>query len=170
MRVELPKTSAVRGDPMVLRRPDANASVRFGLARAPATNCNRKGTGGGIGDTRARGASLYAGLHRRETLRLESSDVNIARRQIVIRRNVISKYVDTPKSGHGRVIDLSAELASSLEKHRKVTPSTTGRVMLQDTGRPAQAQHLYAWTRAAMDSAIPVAPPPACQPAPELRR
>jgi integrase len=81
------------------------------------------------------------------------SDVNLARRQIVIRRNAISRYVDTPESGHGRLIDLSAELTSALEKLRKVTPSTMGRVMLQDTGRQALAQHLYAWTRAATDAA-----------------
>ncbi len=62
--------------------------------------------------------------------------MNLAPRQTVIRRNAISKYVDTPKSGHGRVIDLSAELTSALERHRKATPSTTGRVMLQDTGQP----------------------------------
>ena len=48
---------------------------------------------------------------------------------------------------------LAAELTSALEKHRKMTPSTEGRVLLQDSGRPALAQHLYAWTRAAMDSA-----------------
>jgi integrase len=96
---------------------------------------------------------LHAGLRRGEILGLEWSDVNLARRQIVIRRNAISRYVDTPKSGHGRVIDLSAQLTSALEKHRQATPSTGSRVMLQDTGRPALAQHLYAWTRAAMDAA-----------------
>jgi integrase len=92
---------------------------------------------------------LHAGLRRGEMLGLEWSDVSLPRRQIVIRRNAISKYVDTPKSGHGRVIDLSAELADALARLHDVTPSTTGRVLLQDSGKPALARHLYAWIEAA---------------------
>jgi integrase len=76
-----------------------------------------------------------------------------ARRQLVVRRNAISKYVDTPKSGHGRVIDLSSELTTALERHRKVIASTTGRVMLQDSGKPAVARHLYQGIRQAMAKA-----------------
>jgi integrase len=77
-------------------------------------------------------------------------DVNIPRRQLVVRRSVISKYVGTPKSGHGRVIDLSAELAAALEKHLATLVPRTGRVFRQDSGRPALAKHLYAWTQVAM--------------------
>jgi hypothetical protein len=55
---------------------------------------------------------------------------------------VISKYVDTPKSGHGRVIDLSAELTAALERHLAASSTKTGRVFLQDSGRHALAQHL----------------------------
>jgi integrase len=96
---------------------------------------------------------LHGGLRRGEILGLEWGDVNLSRRQIIIRRNVISKYVDTPKSGHGRVLDLSAELAGALEAYRASTPSTAGRVFLQDSGRPALARHLYAWIDAAMAKA-----------------
>jgi integrase len=80
---------------------------------------------------------LHGGLRRGEILGLEWADVNLSRRQLVVRRNVISKYVDTPKSGHGRVLDLSAELAGALERLRDVTPSTAGRVFLQQ--RPPRA-------------------------------
>ena len=96
---------------------------------------------------------LHAGLRRGEILGLEWGDMNLQRRQLVVRRNAISKYVDTPKSGHGRVIDLSSELTAALERHRKVNPSTAGRVMLQDSGKPALARHLYRWIGDAMAKA-----------------
>jgi integrase len=57
---------------------------------------------------------LHGGLQRGEMLGLEWADVNLVRRQIVVRRNVISRYVDAPKSGHGRVLELSTELAGAL--------------------------------------------------------
>ena len=57
---------------------------------------------------------LHSGLRRGEILGLEWEDVNLARRQLVVRRNVISRYVDTPKSGHGRVVELSSELLDAL--------------------------------------------------------
>lgn len=96
---------------------------------------------------------LHGGLRRGEILGLEWSDLNLPRRQLVIRRNVISKYVDTPKSGHGRVLELSTELARALETYRAATSSTAGRVFLQDSGRPALARHLYAWIDAVMAKA-----------------
>jgi integrase len=70
---------------------------------------------------------LHAGLRRSELLGLEWEDVNLQRRQIAVRRAVISKYVDTPKSGHGRVIDLSAELTAALERHLAASSAKTGR-------------------------------------------
>ncbi len=96
---------------------------------------------------------LHGGLRRSELLGLEWEDVNIERRQISIRRAVISKYVDTPKSGHGRVLDLSAELTAALQKHRNASSTKTGRIFRQDSGRPALAQHLYNWMGAAMTRA-----------------
>jgi integrase len=96
---------------------------------------------------------LHGGLRRGEILGLEWGDVNLPRRQIVVRRNVISKYVDTPKSGHGRVLELSAELAAALETLRAASTSTAGRVFVQNSGRPALARHLYAWIEAAMAKA-----------------
>jgi integrase len=93
---------------------------------------------------------LHAGLRRGEILGLEWDDVNVTRRQLVVRRNVISRFVDTPKSGHGRVVDLSGELAVVLGKLLAASGSKAGRVFLQDSGRPALARHLYAWVDAAM--------------------
>jgi integrase len=96
---------------------------------------------------------LHGGLRRGEILGLEWDDVKVARRQLVVRRNVISRFVDTPKSGHGRVLDLSSELVAVLEKLLAASASKTGRVFLQDSGRPALARHLYAWIDAAMTRA-----------------
>jgi len=96
---------------------------------------------------------LHGGLRRGEMLGLEWSDVNLVRRQIVVRRNVISKYIDTPKSGHGRVLELSTELTAALMLLREATPSTKGRVFLQNDGKPALARHLYAWITKAMAKA-----------------
>src|ERR1019366_9422720 len=96
---------------------------------------------------------LHGGLRRSELLGLEWEDVNIERRQISIRRAVISKYVDTPKNGHGRVLDLSAELTAALQKHRDASSTKKGRIFRQDSGRPALAQHLYTWMDAARDRA-----------------
>ncbi len=64
----------------------------------------------------------------------------------------ISKYVDTPKSGHGRVLELSAELTDALAA-LAATSTRTGRVFRQDSGKPALAKHLYAWSEAATKAA-----------------
>ena len=66
-----------------------------------------------------------------------------------MRRNVISRYVDTPKSGHGRVVELSSELHDALAALREASQWKTGRVFRQDSGRPALARHLYAWMEVA---------------------
>lgn len=96
---------------------------------------------------------LHGGLRRGEILGLEWEDVNLARRQLVVRRNVISRFVDTPKSGHGRVLDLSGELSDALDKLSQASKWKTGRVFRQDSGRPALARHLYRWMEVAMDRA-----------------
>jgi integrase len=44
---------------------------------------------------------LHGGLRRGEILGLDWADLNLSRRQLTVRRHQISKYVDTPKSGHG---------------------------------------------------------------------
>ncbi len=93
---------------------------------------------------------LHSGLRRGEILGLEWEDVNLARRQLVVRRNVISRYIDTPKSGHGRVIDLSSELLDALTALKEASKWKTGRVFRQDSGRPALARHLYVWVGVAM--------------------
>jgi integrase len=95
---------------------------------------------------------LHGGLRRGEILGLEWPDVNLTRRQITIRRAAISKYVDAPKSGHGRVLELSSELTEALRSLAATSPKT-GRVFRQDSGRPALAQHLYAWMERATKSA-----------------
>jgi integrase len=92
---------------------------------------------------------LHGGLRRSELLGLEWEDVSLERRQITVRRAVISKYVDTPKSGHGRVIELSTELTRALETHLAASSHKKGRVFRQDSGSPALAQHLYKWMDAA---------------------
>jgi integrase len=51
------------------------------------------------------------------------------------------------------VIDLSAELAAALELHLAASSTKSGRVFLQDSGRPALARHLYAWRDSAASRA-----------------
>jgi integrase len=93
---------------------------------------------------------LHGGLRRGEMLGLECEEVNLPRRQLVVRRNVISRFVDTPKSGHGRVLDLSEELAAALGRLLQGSATKGGRAFRQDSGRPALARHLYAWIEAAL--------------------
>jgi integrase len=93
---------------------------------------------------------LHAGLRRGEILGLEWEDVNLARRQLIVRRNVISRFVDTPKSGHGRVVELSEELCAALQTLLQASKWKTGRIFRQDSGRPALAKHLYRWAEVAM--------------------
>jgi integrase len=92
---------------------------------------------------------LHGALRRGEILGLEWEDVNLARRQLVVRRNVISRYMDTPKSGHGRVVELLSEPLDALTALKEGSSWKTGRVFRQDSGRPALARHLYAWMEVA---------------------
>ena len=65
---------------------------------------------------------VHAGLRRGEMCGLRWIDVDFTQRQIVVRQSVWRNIVGTPKSGHGRVIDLSAELEQALLAHRHRRP------------------------------------------------
>jgi integrase len=51
-----------------------------------------------------------------EARALQWDDVDLARREIRIARAISGGKVDTPKSGHGRTIDMSAQLADILRR------------------------------------------------------
>lgn len=65
---------------------------------------------------------VQAGLRRGEMCGLRWIDVDFTQRQIVVRQSVWRGIMGTPKSGHGRVIDLSAELEQALLAHRHRRP------------------------------------------------
>lgn len=56
------------------------------------------------------------GLRVSEAIGLEWSDVDTDRRQITIARATSRGRTDTPKSGHGRVVDMSNQLAEALRR------------------------------------------------------
>ena len=56
------------------------------------------------------------GLRIGEVIGLEWSDVDIERRRITVSRNTSRGVTDTPKSGHGRVVDMSNQLADALRR------------------------------------------------------
>jgi integrase len=47
-------------------------------------------------------------------------DVDL-RRRITVQQAVWKGIVDTPKSGHGRIIPMTDELADALRRHRHLT-------------------------------------------------
>ena len=54
------------------------------------------------------------GMRLGEALALEWDDIDFARREIRIARAISGGRIDTPKSGHGRTVDMSAQLAETL--------------------------------------------------------
>lgn len=102
-----------------------------------------------------------AGLRMGEMLALEWSDVELRRRQLVVRRSDWYGKISTPKNGHARVVPLTSALISALEETNKQT--NTGRVLgplsvqkirrmmreaqlaarLEDTGRLHVLRHTF---------------------------
>ena len=87
-----------------------------------------------------------AGLRRGELLALRWSDVDFKRRQIVVRQATWHGITDTPKSGHGRVVDMTVSLHDALTRHRHLRSEY---VLARDDGRPATEKILRTWLAAA---------------------
>ena len=95
-----------------------------------------------------------AGLRRGEMIGLRWCDVDLKRQQLVIRQAVYAGVVDTPKSGHRRIVDMTASLADALARHRHLRGE---RVLCTDDGQPVTDKILRAWHAAAQRRAnLPV--------------
>ncbi len=92
-----------------------------------------------------------AGLRRGEMIGLRWSDVDFKRRLITVQQAVWKGIVDTPKSGHGRVIPMTDKLFDALRAHRHLRGE---RVLCEDGGEPATEKVLRGWLAAAQRRAV----------------
>jgi integrase len=91
-----------------------------------------------------------AGLRMGEMLALRWCDVDFRRKQIVIQQAVWQGVVDVPKSGHGRIVPMTAALASALQRARHLR----GELVLyrDDDGTPTPAPATHATVRAWLEA------------------
>jgi integrase len=75
-----------------------------------------------------------AGLRCGEMIVLEWSDVDVANRQVCVRRSDRNGHVTTPKGGRLRRVPLTRRLTAALREHRHLRNL---RVLCQDDGEPA---------------------------------
>ena len=73
-----------------------------------------------------------AGLRRGEIIALRWQDVDLKRRQSKIEKSVWQGVEDVPKSGRGRIVDMTEALTEALRAHRHLKGP---RVLYQDDGR-----------------------------------
>jgi integrase len=78
-----------------------------------------------------------AGLRCGEMIALEWGDVDLAKRQLCVRRSDWNGQVGTPKGGRQRYVPLTRRLTASLAEHRHLRSK---RVLCQDTGAPFTRQ------------------------------
>lgn len=78
-----------------------------------------------------------AGLRCGEMIALEWSDVDLANRQLTIRRSDWNGHVTTPKGGRPRYVPLTRRLAEALSSHRHLKST---RVLCQDDRKPLTRQ------------------------------
>lgn len=97
-----------------------------------------------------------AGLRRSEMIGLRPCDVDFRRNLLIIEQAVWKGIVDTPKSGHGRIIPMTRALADALQRHRHLRGQ---RVLYTDDGQPATDKILRRWVTAAKRRAqLPLSP------------
>jgi integrase len=87
-----------------------------------------------------------AGLRRGEMIALRWCDVDFVRRQLHVRQSVWKGTTDTPKGGRGRIVPMTAALASALQRYRHLRGE---RVLYDNVGRPVQGHHLLDYHQAA---------------------
>ena len=78
-----------------------------------------------------------AGLRCGEMMALEWSDVDLANRQLTIRRSEWNGHVTSPKGGRSRHVPLTRRLAAALSEHRHLRST---RVLCQDDAKPFTRQ------------------------------
>ena len=86
-----------------------------------------------------------AGLRMGEILALRWCDVDFRRKQISVQQAVWQGVVDVPKSGHGRIIPMTAALASALQRARHLRGE---RVLYRDNGTMIVHATVRAWLEA----------------------
>jgi integrase len=87
-----------------------------------------------------------AGLRRGEMIALRWCDVDFTRRQLHIRQSVWHETTDTPKSGRGRIVPMTAALATGLHRYRHLRGE---RVLYDDASRPVRGHTLLDYHQAA---------------------
>jgi len=87
-----------------------------------------------------------AGLRRGEMIGLRWCDIDLRRRIITVQQAVWKGIVDTPKSGRGRVIPMTAALTDAITRHRHLRGE---RVFYDDEAEPATEKILRGWLAAA---------------------
>jgi len=93
-----------------------------------------------------------AGLRCGEMVALEWSDVDLAKRQLCVRRSEWRGQVSSPKSGRLRYVPLTQRLGQALREHRHLKGS---RVLCEDDGTPLTNQRLqYRVKRAARRASL----------------
>jgi integrase len=78
-----------------------------------------------------------AGLRCGEMIALESSDVDLSKRQLCVRHSDWNGIVGTPKNGRLRYVPLTRRLAAALAEHRHLR---SRRVLCQENGAPFTRQ------------------------------
>jgi integrase len=86
-----------------------------------------------------------AGLRMGEIIALRWSDVDFRRRQLSIAQAVWRGVVDSPKSGHGRIVPMTDALVNALQRARHLRGE---RVLYRDDGTPPLHSTMHCWLRA----------------------
>jgi integrase len=87
-----------------------------------------------------------AGLRCGEMIALEWADIDLANRQVCIRRSDWNGQVTTPKSGRLRRVPLTRRLAAALAAHRHLRSS---RVLCEDKAQPLTRQMVQSRVKSA---------------------
>src|SRR5262245_49819534 len=75
------------------------------------------------------------GLRLGEALALKWEDIHIARRELRVERAIFNGEISTPKSGHGRTVDMSQQLTETLRRLHAELKADKLRKGLQDMPR-----------------------------------
>ena len=85
-----------------------------------------------------------AGLRCGEMMALEWSDVDLATRQLCVRRSDWEGHITVPKGGRQRYVPLTVRLARALRAYRHLGST---RVLCQQDGRPLTRKTVQSWMR-----------------------
>jgi integrase len=142
--------NAARNDDELIREnPAEGLSRTLRLVRSKETRreeikaLDREQLGKLLAAARTEDAALYplvltlvrTGMRMGEARALQWDDVDLDRREIRIARAMSAGEIDTPKSGHGRTVDMSAQLADVLRR-RSLQRGSVAWVFPSEAGTP----------------------------------